>query len=377
VRILTALSYYHPYWTGLTTIARAIAEGLAARGHTVTVVTSRHESGLPLRDRIAGVDVVRVPALWRVSRGMVAPALPLQVASLLRRHDVLQLHTPMPEAPILALTARAMGRAVVMTHQGDLVMPPGTANRIVERAGTALLTGAGRIADRITTHSDDYAGHSAFLLPLREKIVTIRPPVTLPEPDLSAAERWREELGLGGRPLVGFAGRFVHEKGFDRLLAAIPELVELEPRVQLVYAGAAMPYERAFYEHCRPLLELHADRITQVGLLTDRARLASFYAMCDVIAVPSRTDCFPILQLEALRCGTPLVTADIPGAREAVTATGMGRLADASDPGALATAIAAVLHDRATYTRPRDEVRRLLDPDAAVDAYEALLQDLL
>ena len=44
MRILSILTYYAPHWTGLTQHAQHVAEGLAARGHDVTVLTSRYET---------------------------------------------------------------------------------------------------------------------------------------------------------------------------------------------------------------------------------------------------------------------------------------------------------------------------------------------
>ena len=63
-----ALTYCTPYVSGLTNMARDIAEGLAARGRRVTVVTSHFDSGLPLEEEINGVRVLRAP----VSRGSAA-----------------------------------------------------------------------------------------------------------------------------------------------------------------------------------------------------------------------------------------------------------------------------------------------------------------
>lgn len=372
MRILAALTYYHPHWTGLTMIARALADGLAERGHQVTVVATRHERELPARARIGGVTVIRVPSAGRLSRAAVAPTLIPTVLRLLRAHDVLHLHTPMPEAWPLAAAARRIRQPVLMTHHGDVVMPPGLVNRAIERSFAATLARAGRVATHVTTHSGDYAAHSALLRPLREKLTAIHPPVALPAPDLAAAAELRAQLGLQDRPVVGFAGRFVEEKGFDRLLRAIPPLVARHRRVQLVYAGQAMFYE-PFYDRCRPLLDRHAARITELGLIEDRQRLANFYAMCDVLAVPSRTECWGIVQAEAMRCGTPVVTSDIPGAREAVHAGGCGRVVASDDADALAGALGDVIDDPARLIGLGPPP---FEPSVAIDAYEDVLAAL-
>ena len=73
VRILSTLTFYHPHWTGLTVVARRLAEGFVARGHSVTVLTSRHEPDLPRHEDLNGVTVVRVPVAGRVSRTVIMP----------------------------------------------------------------------------------------------------------------------------------------------------------------------------------------------------------------------------------------------------------------------------------------------------------------
>ncbi|TEU08072.1 MAG: hypothetical protein E3J25_12655 [Anaerolineales bacterium] len=46
MKILTAITYYYPHWTGLTAYAQRLAEGLVTRGHQVTVLTSRYRKDL-------------------------------------------------------------------------------------------------------------------------------------------------------------------------------------------------------------------------------------------------------------------------------------------------------------------------------------------
>ena len=376
VRVLTVLTYYAPHWTGLTAIAVRVAEGLAAKGHRVTVLTAHHDRALARTEILNGVEIVRLPYVTRLSRGLLMPGFPVAARRMMSQHDVIHIHTPLLEAPLVGLLARLQRRPLLMTHQGDLVMPSGLVDQAVEKVGTLLLAAAGRLATVVSPLNDDYASGSRFLGRFSDKLVPILPPVEIPEPPKGAAARWRADLGLGGKRLVGFAGRFVEEKGFDYLLRAVPALLAAVPDAHLVYAGEhRMTYED-FHRRCKPLLDAYGRHVTFVGLLRDRQQLASFYAMSDVLALPSRTDSFAAVQVEAMLCGTPVVASDIPGARVAVQATGMGRLVRPRDPRALAAGLAEVLADPARYTRQRDEIAAIFDPAASIDRYEELIVDL-
>ena len=146
--------------------------------------------------------------------------------------------------------------------------------------------------------------------------------------------------------------------------------------MRFVFAGETnVVYER-FYERCRHLIDDLGDSLVSIGLVRDRQRLADFYAMCDVFVLPSRTDCFAAVQLEALLCGTPVVASDIPGGREVVTVSGMGRLAVPDDPVDLAAQIVASLRDPAPAP-VRETVTALFDPEESVDRYEDLLAQVV
>ena len=371
MRILMVLTYYHPHWTGLTAYAKRLAEGLARRGHTVRVLTSRHKEELPSEETLNGVRVVRLPVAARLSRGVLMPSFPVALSRELARTDLVQMHTPLFEAPIVTLAARLRRVPSVFTHHGDLVMPAGAFNRAVERIVTSAMTQALRMATRITVHSRDYAENSKFLWPFAAKLDCIYPPGEMPSPDPAAVEAWKRSLGLAGKPVVGFAGRWVEEKGFDYLLRAVPLVLAKRPETRFVYAGEEPFYEN-FFERCRPLLDPVRPQVTMLGLVTDPQKLANFYAMSDVFTVPSRTDCFPSTQIEALLCGTPLVTADIPGAREVVKVTGMGRLVPPRDPEGLASGLLEALAHRGRYVQPPEQVRAVFDLEKSVAEYERL-----
>jgi glycosyltransferase involved in cell wall biosynthesis len=376
MKILSILTYYYPHWTGLTAYAQRLAEGLVERGHQVTVLTSRHEPTLPREETHHGVRIVRLPTLIRFSRGMILPSFPVVAYRLIQAHDVVQIHTVLMESWLVTILARLAGRKVLFTHHGDLVMPAGFWSQFIEKFGTWTMFQAEKMSARISIHSEDYARNSSFLSPFLHKMAYIYPPIVIPEPDPKAVAAWRDELGLNDSPLIGFAGRFVEEKGFDYLFKAVPHVLDTWPDARFVYAGDFPVYED-FYGQCAGLLEGYDDRVIFLGLILDRQKMADFYRMCDVFVLPSRSDCFPSTQIEAMFCGTPVVCTNVPGAREAVKASGMGLIVPSRDEKALAEGIIRMLDDNAPYCKMREHVASVFNLQQTLDQYEALLAELV
>ena len=88
-KILTVLTYYRPHTSGLTIYAERLARGLVARGHRVTVLTSRFDPASPIETTELGVRVVRAPVLLRISKGVIMPTFGLLATRLVREHDVI------------------------------------------------------------------------------------------------------------------------------------------------------------------------------------------------------------------------------------------------------------------------------------------------
>ncbi|MBC8160703.1 MAG: glycosyltransferase [Roseiflexaceae bacterium] len=376
MKILAILTFYHPHWTGLTAHATAVAEGLVARGHQVTVLTTRYSHELARDEMVKGVRVVRLQPAGRVTRTLVSPAFPWAAAKLIAEHDVVQIHTPLSEAPLVAALCRALGRPLLMTHHGDLVMPAGAINKLVERVAFPLLSYTGKSASAATSYSEDYADSSKLLQTFREKLSFIYPPVELPAPT-DAAVAWRRELGLEGVPVIGIAGRWVEEKGFDYLLEAMPLVRNHLPGAHLIYAGERQVVYENFYERCLPQIEAQSGHITFLGLIRDPQKMANFYAMCDLFALPSRSDMMALVQVEAMLAGTPVVASDIPGARVVVRDTGYGKLVPPRDPQALAATILEVLQHPAHYLPTVAGVRRVFNTEQTMRSYEQLMERII
>ena len=375
MKILHALTYYHPHLSGLTIYVERLAETLAARGHEVTVLASQHLPELPSVEQRNGVRVVRAPVLLRLHKGVVSPAFTTEAWRLAQQHDVLNLHLPLLEAGVLTLLARRVARRpVVLTYHCDLQLPPGPTSRPIELALTLMHRLAGRHANRVLTYTRDYAEHSPFVSRYLPKVETVFPPVVVDTPDPSATSALRARLAPAGEHVLGFAGRVATEKGIEHLLAALPAIEAAVGPVRVAFAG---PYEgvlgERYFDQLGPLVERHRDHLTFLGSLHGRD-LADFYAALDCLVLPSvnSTESFGLVQVEAMLCGTPVVASNLPGVRQPVRVTGMGEIAPIADPAGLAAALARVLADRARYVRPRAEIAARFDLAATAAFYERL-----
>lgn len=378
LRILIALLYYFPHRTGLTIHVQRVAEELARRGHEVTVLTARYDFSLP-RDEVVhnGVRIVR---LWTppiaVSRGMVMPAYPWAALGLLLQHDVVWVNVPMLETALLALLAQLTGRKVVATHHGDLILPEGRANKFIVDTMFQLYKYMARHAARLVAYSQDYAAHSYYLQPFLDKVTVISPPIHMPLPNPQRVEEWRAAWSPNGGPIIGFASRFVEEKRPDLLLRALEIVNQHYPDARIVLAGEyPIKYERAFWEQNQDLVQQYRDQLVFPGMMNDMQTMADFYAACDVLALTSESECFALVQVEAMLSGTPVVMTNIPGGRVPVQKSGMGKLATAGDWRSIGETLVEVLQNRDEYVKSRDEIAQIFSFEETVDQYERVFRE--
>jgi glycosyltransferase involved in cell wall biosynthesis len=296
---------------------------------------------------------------------------------LVREHDVLSLHLPQIDAAGLALRGRAFGKPVILTYHCDLLLPPGRFNHIVNQSVFAANYLAGRLANWVVAYTQDYAAHSRYLRHFSRKLAVIPPPVVMPAPSEAALEAFRQSIGNGTGPTIGFAARFAAEKGIEYLVDAMPTLLERFPTLRVLFAG---PYrdvigEEQYQARIRPRIDDLGDHWRFLGTL-DQPALAAFYTTLDCLLVTSvnSTESFGLVQVEAMLNGTPVVASDLPGVRQPVLTTGMGVVVPVADSDGLAAGITTVLEERERFLRPREEIERLYDVKATVDAYEQLFE---
>jgi glycosyltransferase involved in cell wall biosynthesis len=381
VKVLVVLTYYRPHTSGLTIYAERLSRGLAARGHAVTVLTSRFDPRTRREESQDGVRIVRVPVLFRVSKGVVMPSFGWIATRLVREHDVISLHLPQFDAAGVALRGRLFGKPTTLTYHCDLALPPGPLNRIANRVVDSMNALAGRWAHRVVAYTEDFAQHSPYLQRFADKVTIIPPPVELPRASAQEVAAFRARHRLDGRaPVIGMAARLAAEKGVEVLLDALPKVLETRPDAHVLFAGQheAVLGEGPYARRLAPALERHGQQWKFLGVL-EAKEMAAFFANLDVLVVPSlnSTESFGLVQVEAMLCGTPLIASGLPGVRQPVLQTGMGEVVPIGDAAALADAIVRVSSHRSEYVKARDEIERRFSTALTIDGYEQLFDRLL
>jgi D-inositol-3-phosphate glycosyltransferase len=157
----------------------------------------------------------------------------------------------------------------------------------------------------------------------------------------------RRALGYAEEgPLLLFVGRIQPLKGVDVAIGALAELDSSDAELVIV-GGPSGPEGDAEAANARALAEeLGVDgRVSWVSP-QPHYRLATYYRAADVCVVPSRSESFGLVALEAAACGTPVVGAAVGGLRTLVEHGRTGFLVEGRDPEAFAACIDRVLRDR-------------------------------
>jgi D-inositol-3-phosphate glycosyltransferase len=187
----------------------------------------------------------------------------------------------------------------------------------------------------------------------------------------------RRALGIGDHPVLLFVGRIQPLKGLDVAVCALAALHRDLPDAELVVvggpSGVAGPGELA---RCRSLAADVgvADRIRWVDPQPHHL-LSTYYRAADVVLVPSRSESFGLVALEAAACGIPVVAAAVGGLRTLVEHGRTGFLVEGRRPDAfaaytrevidnpsMAVAMAVRAHERArhyTWSTAAARLRRL------------------
>lgn len=326
---------------GIGRYTRGLVDGLrtVAAAHEITLVVA--------------ADAVTGPP------GML-PALPMRRIPLSSRQQAIlwhRLHVPLPadrfvgpvdiyHSPDFVLPPLRRARGVMTVHDLSFLQVPDCADpglrRYLERAVPHALRRAARIlADSVNTKQDlvTLLGVDAA------RIDVVYPgvgPQYTPVTNEAQLQTVRDRFAITG-PFILALGTLEPRKNYVNLIrafAALHRTAQLPHRL-VIAGGRGWLYQSIF------------DTVTQLGLqrqvqflgYVDEADLPTLYSLADAFAFPSRYEGFGIPVIEAMACGTPVVTANNSSLPEAAGDAAL--LIDAGDVDGLAQAMQRVLTDDA------------------------------
>jgi D-inositol-3-phosphate glycosyltransferase len=359
---------------GMNVYVRALAREQAALGTAVDVFTrSQHDGQEPVEHPRAGVRVIHLDGA--PADVVVKEAVPQRLAALeasLRqftqrdgaRYDVLHSHYWLSGAVGLRLQLDWQIPLVHSMHTMGLVknlhLQPGEApepeTRV--RGEQAIASGAGRLIANTLTEACELAD----LYGADEGTVDVIPPgVDLRTFRPEGRQQDRAAAGLGPDTFhLVFAGRIQALKGPQVLLAAAAELRRQRPDIRLRISITGEASGAAELDLPALATQLGLDDVVALSPPVEPAELAATFRSADVVVVPSFSESFGLVALEAQACGTPVVATNVGGLPVAVSHGLTGLLVDGHDPARWAGALRE-LHDY-------PEFRRRLGVNAAVHA---------
>lgn len=381
MRILISLMYYRPHYSGLTIYTERLARALAKRGHQVTILTSRFDEALLPIENQDGVTVIRPKVLLRLSKGVVMPTLPIWAWRLIRHVDVVNAHVPQPDAAIIALISKLLRKPIVITYHCDLLLPKGLIHYLANQYSHLANRISVALADVIVTNTEDYARHSPFLRQHLSKVRAIPPPICLEQVTEEEKQAFRERYDL--RPyerIIGMAARFASEKGVEYLVEALPKVLGKIPAARVLFAGQSEGVlgEEEYAQRLAPKIASLGRHWKFLGVLPPK-EWSSFFHIADVTVLPSinSTESFGMVQIESMSCGTPVVASDLPGVRQPVLTTGMGKIVPPRNADAIAEALIEILSNPNGFVGEKEKIREAYSPDAIATHYECVFDELI
>jgi glycosyltransferase involved in cell wall biosynthesis len=394
----TRVALAHGVGGGMERHADALARGLAASGHEITVVTTAHPEGIA-EERADGVRTLYVPdSTWRrYGRGWWEASWML----------LSRAHAREPYDVILGVSAGGLGYAQLARRQLGLpsvaiLYGSARSELLASWRGARNARGAYRLvralwrAPLMLARWRRARGSVASWLAVSGQVAeAARGEIGIPaarmavvpsgvdverfRPDPEARARLDRRLSLPpDAPVLVTASRLEFEKGVHVALEAMARLRSRHPQARLLIAGRGR-YEHALRARAAALGLDGAVRF--LGLLGGPA-VAELLAGADVCVVPSLCpEGSPLAAIEAQACAVPVVGSDVDGLTEAVEDGGTGQLVPRGSAEGLADALDALLRDtrrrRELGSAGRERALRRFSEDAMVRSTERALRDVV
>jgi len=304
-----------------------------------------------------------IAGAWRIRR---------EAEDIIRAADVVHVHSNGLLPEIGARIAHRLGKPIVLTLYGTEIW-----HYRPKRLGPDLFTRAYTDADAVTFYSRRLLERAGELGLKRPRCYAIYPPVasSFTFHDREAQHAERRALGITSDPLLVNVKRLHPLAGQRFLIEAMPEVLAEHPDTHLVVCGtgALLPELQAMARSAG------VERQVTFAGLVDNALVARYCAAADLFVLPSLLEALPTVAVEALACGTPVISSDNPGGVELHGVFGDDvAVVPKEQPAALAAAIGPALREK-RRTRPSTQaiVEQRFRADAVARQYFEIYAEVM
>ncbi|MFH1432773.1 MAG: glycosyltransferase family 4 protein [archaeon] len=316
MKIIQTPARFYPFIGGVENYVRDLSKELVKNGHDVIVICANEPTSPKKRDNIDGIKIERLGYIGKIANTNVTQFLPFKL--LFEDFDVIHTHLPTPwSADWSAIIAFLRRKKLIVTYHNDIV-GKGFTSIIAKIYNATLLKIVLGVAHKIIITQPKYLDYSPSLKKYKDKIVVI--PVGVDTDRFKPMKVKKEPHTVGFLAVLDEYHRY---KGLDYLLKAIAQVKEKVHDVKLLVggSGALLP------EYKKMADELGISQSVEFFGFVPDDKLVEFYNKLDVFVLPSTSseqEGFGTVLLEALACGTPVITTEIAGIADEIAENGLG-----------------------------------------------------
>lgn len=372
MNILFSLTYYSPYISGLTIIAKRLAEKLALK-HNVSILCSQHDPSLATKERINNTLVFRAKPTVKISKGFLSFDWILKSWKLVKENSILIVCLPQPEAVFTVFFAFLLRKKIVSLYLAEVKLRGNFLTNIIELVIDITNFINLYFSSKIVTYSKEYAEYAPALKTFLFKTECIYPPIPRLSINLEKLKNLKSIVDGEQVIKIGIQARLAEDKGFEYLFDTIPFIEkELNKKAMIIIAGPMDPVGEDRYK-AKIMNTIHKIKSSLIFLGNlDQSEMGAFYKSIDLLVYPSILESFGLGQVEAMMLGIPVVSTNLPGASVPILRTGMGELVPPKNPELLAKAIIKVIKNKKAYIHTEIAISEF-DINKVMEKYEKLL----
>lgn len=351
MKVLFALDNYFPFIGGAEILFKHVCEGLAGKGHQVTVITSSQPQA-PEYEVLNGVTIHRINTPRKGSRyWLTFMSIPL-ILKLACTADIIHTTTYNSAFPAWLASRLRRKKCIITVHEviGEGWKSMMGMNRfmawlhefleniIVILPFDRYVSVSGYTAGRIHSH------HIA-----NEKISVVYNGIDYELFDMAKADgkTVRKKLGIEDKFVYMYYGRPGISKGLEYLVRAVPLIADKIPSARLLMILGKLP-EAGYRKIVSLIKELGLENSITLLDPVPRGELPSYIAASDCVIVPSISEGFGFTASEACALGKPVVASNVASLPEVIS--GIHMLVSPANPSSIAEGIEAVYNGKAMQT---------------------------